>query len=453
MTPSNGLPAPFAADTTLHLLSIVETAHIPLCIFKGAPIPVTTKNSETERWFSAVLLGNRAGHDESLWWQDARADSSLGVLVAVKSSQNETLDQTITELLFYAAQNRSAGSNRPPTPPPSSPVEADVNECDIQVFAQPLCSHRLSQNDPTPPSSPGLVEDAEVDAVFLPLISSQGTETGEVINLPPTRKRKTLDDTFNEAAERRKISRRKGDQRIAAESQAQPDRAMPTLKHRRSVSSTQPILQSRPLSRASSVASMMVTDARESSVPAPSKRSSLARVHPIAEEESSESKNKELVSKLVMAGMRIFGIVQSKTRKSRTISKATSSVDDASIAEENADRLQDEEYKLIYHQVYKGVCFAFRHHIAEKSLLSHTEALREMADRLLGVFTSDPFAVASPSGHEEITPGGRTAFGSSALPASEKNPFLTVFRPGASQSTTPCTKKPSIRDKVGLQYS
>jgi hypothetical protein len=146
---------------------------------------------------------------------------------------------------------------------------------------------------------------------------------------------------------------------------------------------------------------------------------------PAAQEASIEQKNKELVSRVVMAGMRLFGLVQSKARKPRAGSAAPSPAIDLGFDEVEVERKRDAEYKLVYHQVYKGTWFAFRQHILDKPLQPYTEALRETVDRLLNIFCCDPMVMGSGPTDDGFTPGGRQAFGSSAPATVEKkNPFL-----------------------------
>ena len=111
-----------------------------------------------------------------------------------------------------------------------------------------------------------------------------------------------------------------------------------------------------------------------------------------------------------MAGMRLYGLVQSKKRKSRASSSAPSPALDASFDELEAERQNDEEYKLIYHQVFKGTCFAFRGSVDRESLQSSAELVQEIVDRLLAIFCVDPLAQGFGSLTEKLTPGGRKAF-------------------------------------------
>ncbi|KAF7194044.1 hypothetical protein HII31_04565 [Pseudocercospora fuligena] len=437
------------ANASLRFLSIVETSRIPLFLSIGTPLEVATSNNQSEKWLSSILLNEQADRSDgpSPWWQSACAESPLSILLAVDPAP--ATKAKATELLVYAGRNWA----------PEPDDEATFPGCpSLRVYAQPLCSDLLYHGptaEPTPPASPQ-PDDQEIGAVFLPLVKDPATHEGEIINLPPVRKRKSVNETFDEAAERRRKARRKGGEGVAAAA-ASRNPADVALRHRRSTSNSQSLpLQTRPLSRASSVGSSRVADLREPSVPALSKRSSLGRIQSVSlaegdsiakEEPTIEQKNKEFVSKIVMAGMRLYGLVQSKTRKSRADSAAASPALDTSFEDLDAERQKDEEYKLVYHQVYKGTCFALRQHVATKSLVGHTEALRETVDKLLGMFCNDPLLIESQGGNDEFTPGGRKAFGSSAVAASShKNPFLT-----ASQSNTPCassSKKFGERDKA-----
>lgn len=160
------------------------------------------------------------------------------------------------------------------------------------------------------------------------------------------------------------------------------------------------------------------------------RRSTLSRVQSLSTlpapaegaDETIEAKNKDTISRIVMAGMRLYGLSQSKARrKSRVSSGAASPALDTCFEEQEAERKQDEEYKLVYHQVFKGVCFAFRAHIAAKALQVHSHALQEIVDKLLAIHCTDPLAEGLPGAPDKLTPGGRKAFGSAKV--EERSPF------------------------------
>lgn len=76
----------------------------------------------------------------------------------------------------------------------------------------------------------------------------------------------------------------------------------------------------------------------------------------------------------------------------------------------DTDQRNDEEYKLVYHQAFKGTCFAFRHTIGRQSLQVSTDAIRNVADTLLALYCSDPLAVAG-----EAIAGGLPVIGQNAF--------------------------------------
>lgn len=450
-----------SANATLRFLSIVETARIPLHLAVGTPYHVTTTQHNTQAFFSSTVLTPNHG-DLPSWWQTAGTDSPLGILAAVQHPDTPNhLNPRVTEILFYASKNNRPLCERPPTPPLSSPIShADSTDStsDIRVCALPLSSDLLYNNafEPTPPSSPTR-ENKDVEAVFLPPSKLQAPGTKDIVHELHGRKRRTANDAFDEANERKLKARRKGGVGViaAAASQIKSEVALPTLKHQRSTSNNQPPLQTRPLSRASSVSSVRPSTAREPSVPAVARLSGLSKSQSasaqadIPEHPSTEAKNKEHISKVVMAGMRLQGLAQSKSRRSRSNSTAASPALDTHFEDVEVTRKSDEEYKLMYHQVYKGMCFAFRKHINVIALQSHTVPLQETVDALLAIYLRDPLA-SKPRVDDEFTPGGRKAFGSSALPVSEPtNPFLqAAVTEEDSRTNTPCMRKPKDQAKA-----
>ena len=86
----------------------------------------------------------------------------------------------------------------------------------------------------------------------------------------------------------------------------------------------------------------------------------MADISVAPEEPTVESRNKEALSRVVMAGMRMYGLQQRRKTKSRRGSVALSHDCNDHISEEQAaqDAVKDEEYKLIYHQTFKGAILA-----------------------------------------------------------------------------------------------
>ncbi|TKA75411.1 hypothetical protein B0A55_05784 [Friedmanniomyces simplex] len=358
---------------------------------------------DTEHFFSRLLLASHYHETSPQWWQSATPDSPLGILADVHDRESGVGEgrSRVTEVLFYASKDIQSAEKSPTPTIPS-----------FSVHALLLSSDRLVQaGEPTPPGSP-IPNENGVEGVFLPLRTSATTE---MINEPPVRKRKSVNDTFDEAAERRKKARRKGGEGVAAAAAIKTEDSIPSLKHRRtvSISDGQAIpLQASRLSRSPSVASSRPTTAGAPLEAA--KRSSLSRVQSISgpsSEGSLEDKNKAIISRVVMAGMRLYGLTQSKSRKSRASSATLVPLLQGCPEPSDADQQRDEEYKLVYHQTFKGTCFAYRENMAGSSLQPLTEALRDTVDRLLDMFCNDPLKAGLPGIADKLTPGGRKAFG------------------------------------------
>ena len=253
----------------------------------------------------------------------------------------------------------------------------------------------------------------------------------ETINEPPVRKRKSAVDAFDVAAERRRKARRKGGEGVAAAAATKSESQELSLQHRRSLSNSQSVpLQTRTLLRYPSVSS-----SRPPTAAAPSKRSTLSNVQSATDNLQKgkvfDVQNKELISRIVLAGMRLHGLVQSSRRKSRASSSAPSSALDVSFEEVQAEGQSDEEFKLVYHQVFKGTCFALRAHIGRVSLHTFSDSIRDVVDRLLAIYCTDPLAQIFGTSTDKLTPGGRRAFGS-INPNEQKNPFSTSSQEAAN---------------------
>jgi hypothetical protein len=144
-------------------------------------------------------------------------------------------------------------------------------------------------------------------------------------------------------------------------------------------------------------------------------------------EANTEIKNKDSIARVVMAGMRLYGLSQSNRKlrgKQQRSGSASPAQETATTEELEAELKTDEQYKAVYHQVYKGVCFAFRAHMQTMLLQGYTDALREAADKLLAMYCSDPLAQGLLGAAEEkYTPGGRKAFGSVKAEEQGKSSF------------------------------
>jgi hypothetical protein len=111
-----------------------------------------------------------------------------------------------------------------------------------------------------------------------------------------------------------------------------------------------------------------------------------------------------MVSKVVLAGLRVWGFTASSKRKKRASTSTSAATDPVLLdAEEEA---KDEEYKLLYHHVYKSTCFAFRATISKQDFSNGKEVadrVRDTVDSLLLILCKDPVEVKEEA---EMEAGG-----------------------------------------------
>jgi hypothetical protein len=438
-------------DAPLRFLSVVDVARLPLHILLGQQYNVSTNDLTAQQYLERVLLA--CTQENEAWWKSIRPESPLGILVAVETD-SKTYNGTprITELLLVASRSHLVLGQRLPTPPASSPFEVavDAGTSDtqvLQVLALAISSDLLlPANLPSPPLSPALADCETIPAIFLPQSLLQAPET---IHEPPTKRQKLATSSLDQAKARRDAARRVGGESISAAAAAA---AKPDLSHRRISSNANAPLQTRPLSRSPSIASSRPGSVRVPN-PVESKPSTLSRVQSLSGfpveatpeatiAANTETKNKDAIARVVMTGMRLYGLSQSN-RKIRDKQQRSGSASPAISVEESvtpealeAERKSDEEYKAVYHQVYKGVCFTFRAHMQTMLLQGYTDALREAADKLLAMFVNNPLANGLLGvADEKYTPGGRKAFGSAKVDDQGKSPF-DVAKGGAFTGVT-----------------
>lgn len=483
------------SSAQLHFLAFVNPSKVPLQVVHGPRLDVWTTSSETEDWFGSILINVDPDDEHAEWWHTARPESPLGVLAAVTySSDEQTLNNRprITEVLFTAARSEET-SLCPPTPPQSSQgthTMTTVSESTIKLQAYLVSSElmKIAVEDYLPPLPPTPIDGSTISGTFLP---TPFTPPPETVKPTTTLKRKSLAETFDQADTLRKRVRLTPGESVQAASAAVP--SMPSLKElkthaleTRTASSTRPVsassmthvpLQTRPLSRSPSISSIGGTSGRPVSAARGAtgasgemKRSGLARVQSVAlssdlagpSDPEIETKNRDIISRLVMAGMRLYGLSQSKSRKSqqrrasvapgvaselvktKSQSRHSSPAPEESGGVDEETKRKDEEYKLIYHTAYKGAVFAFRAQISTMPLQAHTETMREVVDKLLTLYCNDPLAQGFPgTGAKRVTPGGRKVF-ATPRDAEDDSPFAL---PGANDTEKDDAITPSLRKR------
>ncbi|KAI9813800.1 MAG: hypothetical protein M1827_003590 [Pycnora praestabilis] len=400
----------------------------------------------------------------------------------------------VTELLLYGIISKITTNSTLPTPPTSSspgPGElVGIQEGErkqhagkeLRVYALPLSSDLLYRK-PTPLTTQALEDVSAVDGdakecstpvslvastdeQFAQFLAPRFVETA--VPSSSATKRKRVSTMLEDATERGKKARRRGGERVSrtmAHVEGNVSHALHGLKpleggsknetyvtaDRREVGrvtrhldldSQQAIKKpTAALSRSSSVSSARsVDEIQPSSRRGPiteGKRSSLHRVSSmvttndvaIPEARKTEARNKDALSRIIMAGMRIYGLQQRRKTHSQGLSQPPL-VRDHQEMQRSIDGEEADEYKLVYHQVYKAACFAFvsdcalaflipaltkiqRRHIMTTLLTQ--DILRDIVDKVLALFCNDPIPLA-PETTTEL-------FGEVAI---EKSPFSTV---------------------------
>lgn len=288
------------------------------------------------------------------------------------------------EILFYAARKNVTQDISLP-----SDNEASSADPELGLYALPLSSDLLLFNDTdiTPPTSPvlGTSNPNTIDGRFIP----------RPWDAPTLRQRRktALDSTFSAATDRRK--RHSGASVAAAAAAQNSPSLLPSLPRLKSEASRGAVpLLTRPKSRSPSIASLR----RDPTVPETKRvASGLSRAtpapvsspQPSTEQEILQQKNKDMVSKVVLAGLRVWGFTASKRKKRVSTSAVTEIQQTAMDPDEEA---KDEEYKLLYHHVYKTACFSFRSWIGKEDLSGkeYAEKVRDTVDALLEILCKDP---------------------------------------------------------------
>lgn len=309
------------------------------------------------------------------WWTLARAQSPIGILVEVQGQTDALIKPRITQVLFYGTIAAAPTVQGLSTPPSSqdAPNARPGSLPELRVHALPLSSDLLYQSTASAvvPPSP-TTETTKFEAQYLPPLHEPSAT-------PKSPKRKR--DLFEEATLARRKAKGRGGEGVAAAAAAahhgesqhpyasrksiSADAKAPSLPDSRpsSAHSALPRPASRPLSRSPSITSDTRPLSRKDPAEPNGRRSLLSRVDTISspqpEEPTTESRNKEALSKVVLAAMRMHGLQQRRKGKQRGVSgleDGQAAADQVAVAED--DVAKDEEYKQIYHQTYRGAALA-----------------------------------------------------------------------------------------------
>ncbi|KAL9602883.1 MAG: hypothetical protein Q9219_001579 [cf. Caloplaca sp. 3 TL-2023] len=424
----------FPKHVSLHLLAIVETANIPLCLVAGPSLDVWTNNETTHAWLHDCLIDDELDDEDyqAHWREERGGQSQYGILLQVDGTHRQVAREglTITEILLYAAVSTPSSQTHvlPSPPASSSPLHNDLletAESQCRLYALPLSSHIFQIINHAPPFQQPDSESLVPEFFYLPnplIPLSQPNEASQA------RKRPKIEMLFNDAAQHRRLQKKRGGEGIAkamAVMIGQNATASATMfldqaqaREKTKPPFTKPTRGS--LSRASTTGSIT---SLQSNVPGTTRpqssrrptlssgpRSSLRRIEsalspsldgtdsPIPEEDPNssavEQQNKDTLSRITMAGMRMYGF-QPQRKKS-----VGSSVDAVPTTATTGSALaggtsvgggggQQDEYKALYHQTFKAASFVFRKYWARRVV--GQDLMRDTVDGFLGVFCRDPF--------------------------------------------------------------
>ena len=422
----------FPPELSLSFSSFTDIQDIPLPCLAGPILNVYTTSQVTEDWLGKYLLNDtyeyESDEDDAVgtpetrapWWAQGREQSDLGILLRVDGHASVTRFRLqVKEILLYAAIPGTIrkGQESLITPPGSSSPNRNSDTPRtwgndepraVQIFARLLYSgFPWSRDAAAQLHSTDIMVGDEAQFITPPNLEPQVTSHVPQENM----KRRKVDALFEEAARENKRSRKRGGENVA-HIMAKGDRPSPVLfphglrelsrgdSQDGTVADSQAPLNAptlrRNLSRSKSISSLRdLEDSRPSSrhsnpaINDVQKRSSLYRVSSMTAQDDApapspategpsrmEAQNRNALTRVVMAGLRLYGFQAKKKPLALTTDHPTSAAD------------PDEEYKLLYHQTFKAAAFVFRKQISVQWLSQ--PLLREVVDKLLGMFCVDP---------------------------------------------------------------
>jgi len=418
----------------------VNPSLIPLHARAGPNLELHTIHAGTSQWFQSKLTS-------AIWLSEDELDlhqplqCPVGLLVSVDGTPVKKTGAATSDLLIYGVLSSATSCARPPTPPHSSP--SDVNgqtitppnkPYELRIYAAPLSTSLLTQAQafPSPPqTSEG--ERVSTQAEFLPDISS------------PSPKRKRVATLFEVAAQHHRRVRQRGgeavSQLMATSRPSSSSQNLQSLRVKREPEDEQPSLPSfdriaarrsrsvsiganlhRPGSRLGARATPSVSADPQKRTPTPNPfldssshrglqqaqppsglSASLEESHTVSSSppksmEAVIAENKNLITRTILTGMRLYGFHRSNTRAS---TKPASGDDpEASNATPTPETpapgasAEDEEFKLMYHATYKAAVFALRKYLKDSAtgsppiILEKNKAMT-CIDELLRLFCED----------------------------------------------------------------
>lgn len=366
------------ATSKLSFLSFVDCSRIPLYIICGPSYEVVVSS---RCWIQDGILGSFPENDIR---KESHIESGIGALLRVdRDGANKKDDDTpdVTELLMYARIECDSDT----TPRFSDALgnnQAQVSKLWARLYALPLSSTLLydANRYSSPPTPPPEEQCSNISGTFL-----------QQIDINKSRKRRRLNNLFDEAAKPRSRPKRQDSHDLAHLIPSRPNSPLPGYEGCIK-------LQQRPLSsthsRAHSMSSLheeRILDRGHTLVRARSSLSRVASTSVLSRPSSrgtdirilddkipvTESKNKRILSTMVMASMRMRGMSQRRT---------------------GSKLVEDPVYKLMYHNTFKAANFALRDRMEEELA---ADSMGDVIDVLLDLFCGDGESASFDVSHQE----------------------------------------------------
>ncbi|KAI9669818.1 MAG: hypothetical protein M1817_004559 [Caeruleum heppii] len=450
--------SPLPPGTKFDIVAAVDPAQIPLYLTCGPTLDVRTDDKHTQRWLEDIFSTKgkctyRAADLTRLSGLSECRQSDVGVLlkaIDAPTTDNGRPGPRVTEILLYASIQTPKCNIAPATPPASSspsPEESDPEAVEpesvtfIDVHALPLSSDLLYNPSKVMTFTQGLCLNntwaSDVDGegrpqeTQFPADDNSGQFLPSMLS-PPHQdpcshsavKRKRVEGLFETAVQQRKKAKRRGGDNVLMTMSSQhriPMQSVPTdaelprtsqdltsfshqldaevetrdarvgLNRSASVSSAMQVGRKwgeRPSSRKS-----MIDNSYVSNLPRAGSIATNTQQH-IAACTDIETTNKEALSRIIMAGMRLYGLQQRRRNTKQGQSAERAGSISTAVTRIDAPPEEVDEYKIIYHQTLKGACLALRRQIS--TVILKPDQIRDVVDRLLAIFCVDPLESAGP---------------------------------------------------------
>jgi Sld7 C-terminal domain len=345
----------------------VEVSQVPLYLSSGPSYLVWTESESTSTWFSNQLCSEpvdlSSPSKQPGPWSKTSYQSYTGILAEVPQVFGAA-SPAISEILFYGRLGKTNDQEK---------------NIQLQVYALPLSSNRLHvlTGALTPPLSPTTQLNDRTGQFIV-------VEDDQSFSSFPRPEEPRVLDIWDSASDLRRKAKGRGGAGIAAAAagqqinilvgQKKPKPKGPSSKNE--TKENNPGFDARPGTNSQLHSPFLSNHQRVRTIGrSPSLKfeggqhdqkastehiinpSPLSRVTSFSAQEDNavstlEQQNKTTISRLVMAGMRLYGLQpKKKTESSQESLRITEIVTGTST--------QDDEFKSIYHQTYKGVAFAF----------------------------------------------------------------------------------------------